>query len=90
MTRLNYRTRRQIARDGCTAQLPVTKYHEDLEMQYHDCQLSAEHYGVHLCWCGLAFNDVGERFTQRALWSDWALNSMHSSDPREVDTEQNN
>jgi hypothetical protein len=34
----------------------------------HSCRLSAEHYGVHLCYiCGCAFNDLGEVFVQRPL-----------------------
>lgn len=37
------------------------------ELLYHACDLQPEHYGVHLCWCGSAFNDIGEVFTQRRL-----------------------
>jgi hypothetical protein len=41
--------------------------HENLELGAHVCELAAGHFGVHLCWCGSAFNDIGEVFSQRPL-----------------------
>lgn len=41
--------------------------HDNREIGAHACTLSAEHFGVHLCWCGCAFNDIGEVFMQRSL-----------------------
>lgn len=44
--------------------LPISIYPD---FQRHQCELVKEHYGVHLCWCGSAFNDRGELFTQKRL-----------------------
>jgi hypothetical protein len=33
----------------------------------HECTLAAGHLGMHLCWCGSAFNDMGEAFAQKRL-----------------------
>ena len=33
----------------------------------HECTLAGGHLGMHLCWCGSAFNDLGEAFTQKRL-----------------------
>ena len=34
---------------------------------YHTCEFGPQHWGVHLCWCGLAFNDAGEMLYAKAL-----------------------
>ena len=37
------------------------------ELNAHVCSLPAEHLGMHLCWCGSAFDDLRNVYTQRRL-----------------------
>lgn len=60
---------RQRVKEGiCVARLEIaSKISVEPDFAWHQCELSTGHYGVHLCWCGSAFNDVGELFTQTPL-----------------------
>jgi hypothetical protein len=31
----------------------------DPNFGHHTCELARDHWGVHICWCGVAFNDAG-------------------------------
>jgi hypothetical protein len=53
---------RAEARTATARFIPV-----DPRFQYHTCELVNQHWGVHLCWCGCAFNDTGDLFSQRPL-----------------------
>ena len=52
----------------CQAFLAIRGVSRDApELASHICTLNKDHFGVHLCWCGSAFNDLREVFTQRPL-----------------------
>jgi hypothetical protein len=37
----------------------VRGFATDPNFGYHLCSLERSHWGVHICWCGVAFNDAG-------------------------------
>ena len=74
------RAREQVAvrrRTVCPARAPtaVARFVPvDPAFAYHTCELPDKHWGVHLCWCGCAYNDVGDLFAQRPI-------QRHMGDP---------
>jgi len=67
--RLRRLTRRQRAQQPwwCSGTFNIDQFPDVLGLNRHECQLQREHYGLHLCWCGLAFDDDGCQFEARPL-----------------------
>jgi hypothetical protein len=51
----------------CLADTPLLDYWLPDGLERHRCELARGHTSLHVCWCGLAFNDHGEQFWQQAL-----------------------
>jgi hypothetical protein len=67
-----YLSQRERREQGiCTARCEVERAPGFPELDWHVCELSAHHFGNHLCWCGVTFTQSGlVQYRQRTMFED--------------------